>query len=639
MTEVVRIAPRGEEEGGSREGKPISDAAGSPVVAQVAAPLDHHTVKKEDGLPSSSPNLGAAVNKVTYRIPSYAGWFSWDKIHSIEQRALPEFFDGNSLSKTPKVYKEYRDFIVNRYREHPQRSLTYSEVRKMLVGDVNLIRKVFDCIEYWGLINNHTAIENKNQTAATDSAHASHMSGNIPPGIRIVYPCKIVHPKGQVPSNERPASISNLASHKDLFTGWSPMNLQAVPIEESIDRQASQSCSNCGMNGESKWFENKKKTGFILCEACFSAGDGYLKDDFTLAETTSESERNHLAWTKEEALRLLEAIEKHGENWDRVALHVGTKSKAECIMHFMKLPFGDQFCSGIMSLDALAASRSTDETIVKNTKVEQRDSKGGGEALELHDNEELLESIEDADGPPTKWRRLNPLADSSNPILAQVAFLSAMVGPRVAAATAQAALMAISEDDPVAAQFLSAVQPGHKDPFLPTTTSKDSSKADEEKKEDAVMRTEEHVQSSKTGEVETSSSKENLPSTTQIRAAIATAIGAVAANAKLLADQEERETEYLMATIIENQLKKLESKVQHFEELEHLLEVDHGHVERAQMQLESSVSLYVNHSRRSQHSFCRQSSLTWGDIHYGQQSLEACPGSKCSGLFFGTMIF
>ena len=56
-------------------------------------------------------------------------------------------------------------------------------------------------------------------------------------------------------------------------------------------------------------------------------------------------------------------------------------------------------------------------------------------------------------------------------------------------------------------------------------------------------------------DVETESSLQALPSATQIRAGIATAIGATAANAKLLADQEEREIEHLMAVIIENQVK------------------------------------------------------------------------------------
>ena len=36
-------------------------------------------------------------------IPSYAAWFDYNSIHSIERRALPEFFNGKNRSKTPEV--------------------------------------------------------------------------------------------------------------------------------------------------------------------------------------------------------------------------------------------------------------------------------------------------------------------------------------------------------------------------------------------------------------------------------------------------------------------------------------------------------------------------------------------------------
>jgi hypothetical protein len=47
---------------------------------------------------------------------------------------------------------------------------------------------------------------------------------------------------------------------------------------------------------------------------------------------------------------------------------------------------------------------------------------------------------------------------------------------------------------------------------------------------------------------------DNLPSVAQVKASIATALGAAAVNAKLLADQEEREMEQCMSDIIENQV-------------------------------------------------------------------------------------
>lgn len=58
---------------------------------------------------------------------------------------------------------------------------------------------------------------------------------------------------------------------------------------------------------------------------------------------------------------------------------------------------------------------------------------------------------------------------------------------------------------------------------------------------------------------ERSPQKNEMPITLRIRAATATALGAAAANAKLLADQEDREIEQLVATIIETQVGKFYS--------------------------------------------------------------------------------
>ncbi|KAH7365822.1 hypothetical protein KP509_18G048000 [Ceratopteris richardii] len=401
---------------------PVSDTAGlvstSPVDAQTNETHDS-PIKNEEDAPESVPVQEAPSEKITYRIPSYAEWFSSDKIHFIERRALPEFFDGKSLSRTPKVYKESRDFIINKYKEQPERALTYTEIRKMLVGDVNLIRKIFDYVEYWGLINFHTANENKQKEIGTESGAVQFPTETIPSGIRIVYPSKILRAKAQKPSKEGPSGIINMPSYMDIFTN---SNLLNVTGSELTAITGSQICSNCGIDNQSKWFENREKEGSILCEACFTAGDKFLKEDFTLVESVGGSKRNSV-WTKEEVLSLLEAIATHGNNWDDVASKVGTKSKAECIMYFMKLPFGDQFCNGNVEPDSLITSRSTTDSL----KIDQRNTNNNVEFVGVHDNEELLESVEDAEGPPNKARRLNPLADSSHPILDQVRLLSCLL--------------------------------------------------------------------------------------------------------------------------------------------------------------------------------------------------------------------
>ncbi|ELU37045.1 Smarcc1 protein [Rhizoctonia solani AG-1 IA] len=86
-------------------------------------------------------------------IPSYSTWFDMGAIHSVEKRALPEFFNSRNRSKTPTVYKDYRDFMVNAYRMRPAEYLTVTACRRNLAGDVCAIMRVHAFLEQWGLIN------------------------------------------------------------------------------------------------------------------------------------------------------------------------------------------------------------------------------------------------------------------------------------------------------------------------------------------------------------------------------------------------------------------------------------------------------------------------------------------------------
>lgn len=47
----------------------------------------------------------------------------------------------------------YRNSIIKQYRENSSRKITFTDVRRTLVGDVGSIRRVFDFLETWGLIN------------------------------------------------------------------------------------------------------------------------------------------------------------------------------------------------------------------------------------------------------------------------------------------------------------------------------------------------------------------------------------------------------------------------------------------------------------------------------------------------------
>lgn len=91
----------------------------------------------------------------THRIivPSYSTWFDMNAINSVERKSLPEFFSNRNRSKTPSVYKDYRDFMINTYRMNPQEYLTVTACRRNLAGDVCAIMRVHRFLEQWGLIN------------------------------------------------------------------------------------------------------------------------------------------------------------------------------------------------------------------------------------------------------------------------------------------------------------------------------------------------------------------------------------------------------------------------------------------------------------------------------------------------------
>lgn len=86
-------------------------------------------------------------------IPSCAHWFDMNEIHQIEKESLPEFFNSLRPSKTPEIYKKYRNYIIELYRQNPRSYLTQTACRRNLAGDVCAILRIHSFLEHWGLIN------------------------------------------------------------------------------------------------------------------------------------------------------------------------------------------------------------------------------------------------------------------------------------------------------------------------------------------------------------------------------------------------------------------------------------------------------------------------------------------------------
>ena len=130
-------------------GSPDKDGDGE---AGTPAPTDGVEEPSKASLEAAA-RAHLATQRFAVIIPSYSAWFDMTKIHNTEQKSLPEFFNSRNRSKTPQVYKDYRDFMVNTYRLNPSEYLTVTACRRNLAGDVCAIMRVHAFLEQWGLIN------------------------------------------------------------------------------------------------------------------------------------------------------------------------------------------------------------------------------------------------------------------------------------------------------------------------------------------------------------------------------------------------------------------------------------------------------------------------------------------------------
>lgn len=102
-------------------------------------------------------------------LPSYSTWFDMNSIHDVERKAMAEFFNSRNRSKTPAVYKDYRDFMINTYRLNPVEYLTVTACRRNLAGDVCAIMRVHAFLEQWGLINYQVSLHTITNVALLSS--------------------------------------------------------------------------------------------------------------------------------------------------------------------------------------------------------------------------------------------------------------------------------------------------------------------------------------------------------------------------------------------------------------------------------------------------------------------------------------
>uniref|UniRef100_A0AAX7VAH1 SWI/SNF related, matrix associated, actin dependent regulator of chromatin subfamily c member 2 n=1 Tax=Astatotilapia calliptera TaxID=8154 RepID=A0AAX7VAH1_ASTCA len=218
-------------------------------------------------------------------------------------------------------------------------------------------------------------------------------------------------------------------------------------------------------------------------------------------------------WTEQETLLLLEALEMYKDDWNKVSEHVGSRTQDECILHFLRLPIEDPY----------------------------------------------LESTEATLG-PLSYQPI-PFSQSGNPVMSTVAFLASVVDPRVASAAAKAAL---GENclHKVLDLFYFFFSLSDKD----KEESMETSSSDQEKEKEKEEKTPTEEGEDKGKKLEHDIGEGNIAT------AAAAALASAATKAKHLAAVEERKIKSLVALLVETQMKKLEIKLRHFEELETIMD-------------------------------------------------------------------
>lgn len=127
-------------------------------------------------------------------IPSYSAWFDYNCIHAIERRALPEFFNGKNKSKTPEIYLAYRNFMIDTYRLNPTEYLTSTACRRNLAGDVCAIMRVHALLEQWGLVNYQVDADSRPTPMGPPPTSHFHVLADTPSGLQPLNPPKTPQP-------------------------------------------------------------------------------------------------------------------------------------------------------------------------------------------------------------------------------------------------------------------------------------------------------------------------------------------------------------------------------------------------------------------------------------------------------------
>lgn len=483
-------------------------------------------------------------------LPSYCSWFNMSKIHKIEKESLPEFFDTTHPSKSPKIYINYRNFMINSYRLNPNEYLTLTSCRRNLVGDVGTLMRVHRFLNKWGLINYQVNPNFKPGYALEKLPNGSQIGLPYTGNFHVTYDT----PRGLFPFdthkfNEDRVDVSKL---KKL------LNIEQVSDKPINNKMSSDAKNVDDLDTDSSEPPQKKHK---------SSNDG---------------------WTDKEISKLILGVKDFPNDWYKISKSVSTKTPQECILKFLKLPIEDNFNNltdqelGFLKYSSNFPISSIDNPVISNlafmtqlvdSDVARAASERACKVMDIKALEKIREVYGEADQTKADSVKQNEKKPEESEIDKDIDDSSenkqeneSKFSPKKDTDTE------ISIDDE------------KKDEKEPTTGD---NKHDEEIKSNGTNEQNgnvDHISPKPQADVDLIDEYKNEKADPLevIKDASSNTFGIVGARSHLFANYEERELNKLTNTIVNNQISKLDLKLNKVDELEKIYEKERKHLAKQQ---------------------------------------------------------
>ncbi|XP_068777471.1 SWI/SNF complex subunit SMARCC2 isoform X2 [Struthio camelus] len=543
-------------------------------------------------------------------IPSYAAWFDYNSVHAIERRALPEFFNGKNKSKTPEIYLAYRNFMIDTYRLNPQEYLTSTACRRNLAGDVCAIMRVHAFLEQWGLINYQVDAESRPTPMGPPPTSHFHVLADTPSGL--------------------------------------------VPLQPKTPQQtsASQQMLNFPDKGKEKPADMQNF--------------GLRTDMYTKKNVPSKSKAAASAtreWTEQETLLLLEALEMYKDDWNKVSEHVGSRTQDECILHFLRLPIEDPYLEdseaslGPLAYQPIPFSQSGNPVMstvaflasVVDPRVASAAAKSALEEFSKMKEEVPTALVEAHVRKVEEAAKVTGKADPAFGLESSgIAGTASDEPERIeesgvdeSRADAQPTEEKKEPKEPreggaeeEVKEKLSDIPKKEEEKGKEAESEKESEKSDGdglgdlEKDKEAKEGQEEAPKDLVEPEAERKTKVERDIGEGNLSTAAAAALAAAAVKAKHLAAVEERKIKSLVALLVETQMKKLEIKLRHFEELETIMDREREALEYQRQQLLADRQAFHMEQLKYAEMRARQQHFQHMQQQQQQQAPALVPGAQ-----------